>query len=111
VPVDAVNRLLLAAQQGKLSLALRNPGDAGVPNPELFPQPPPTLAPLAAQKAALDRPENRAYAGIDTEGLATPPAPHPSHGRASSSVPIVRGTRLERLRYLRLPASEAGDRP
>jgi pilus assembly protein CpaB len=111
VPVDAVNRLLLAAQQGKLSLALRNPGDAGVPDPELFPQPPPTLAPLAAQRAALERPENRAYAGIDTEGLATPPAPHPSRGQASSSVPIVRGTRLERLRYLRQPASEAGDRP
>jgi pilus assembly protein CpaB len=74
VPVAEVDRLLLGAQNGKLTLALRYPGDEITPNANLFPQPPVVLAPLAVlspeQHQSLETPENDAFAGIDGAGLS-----------------------------------------
>lgn len=74
VPVAEANRLLLGAQQGKLFLALRNPADIGQPDQALFPTPNRVLSPRrelsADERLALQRPENDAYAGIDTDALA-----------------------------------------
>jgi pilus assembly protein CpaB len=74
VPVADVDELLLATQNGKLTLALRYPGDENQPDSRLFPQPPVVLAPLAylggEQHESLDSPENDAFAGIDGSGLA-----------------------------------------
>lgn len=103
VPVGDVHRLLLAAQSGKLSLALRHPADPGLPDPGLFPQPRNVLAARsgldADQRAALTRPENEAYAGIDLRSLAgaapaTPPSRPPAPrraARAAGGVEIIRG--------------------
>ena len=74
VPVDDANQLLLAVQNGKLSLGVRPPNDEGQPDDALFGQPRPVLlarADLSAdQKQQLLQPENQAYAGIDGTGLA-----------------------------------------
>ncbi len=75
VPVEQANALLLGAQSGKLFLALRHPGDAGVADANLFAQPATVLRPQAglddAQRlAALSAPENAAFSGIDLEALA-----------------------------------------
>ncbi|MDA5340405.1 Flp pilus assembly protein CpaB [Stenotrophomonas maltophilia] len=109
VPVADANRLLLGAQQGKLFLALRNPADTGQPDLALFPQSRGVIDPLrgldAEQQLALQRPENHAFAGIDSDALAgrgtapartgpdTParaPAPRRSAPRASG-IEIIRG--------------------
>lgn len=82
VPVEDVNRLVLGAQQGKITLALRNPADDAKPDTALFPPTPPVLVSKAGlpgdTKAALDSPENRAYAGIATTGLAGEPVRRPA---------------------------------
>ncbi|WP_343651277.1 Flp pilus assembly protein CpaB [Stenotrophomonas sp.] len=74
VPVAEANRLLLGAQQGKLFLALRNPADTGLPDVALFAPAKGVLDPVrgldAEQQAALQRPENNAFAGLDGEALA-----------------------------------------
>jgi pilus assembly protein CpaB len=110
VPVEEVNRLLLAAQNGKLALALRNPTDTELPDPTLFPQPEPVLeakaGPTATATAAgtdganpLDSPDNRAYAGIALSGLAGDTARKPPQRRATPSgaprshgIEVIRGT-------------------
>lgn len=97
VPVAEVDPLVLGAQSGKLSLALRHPGDDGTPSPLLFPLAQPVLSPLAGltpqQRAWLAAPENRAYAGIDERGLAGMlHAPAPVARRvAAPAIEIVRG--------------------
>ncbi|VVD61246.1 Flp pilus assembly protein CpaB [Pandoraea pneumonica] len=102
VPVDEVNRVVLGTQQGKITLALRNPADDAKPDTSLFPSPPPVLAGKAGlkgdDKAALDTPENQAYAGIATTGLAGAPvrpaaAPRPAGGGhgGGGSIEVVRG--------------------
>ncbi|PZT28596.1 Flp pilus assembly protein CpaB [Stenotrophomonas maltophilia] len=109
VPVADANRLLLGAQQGKLFLALRNPADTGLPDLALFPQSRGVIDPLrgldAEQQLALQRPENHAFAGIDSDALAgrgsapprsTPDAPaHAPASRRSapraSGIEIIRG--------------------
>ncbi|ODP31981.1 Flp pilus assembly protein CpaB [Pandoraea sp. ISTKB] len=114
VPVEDVNRLVLGAQQGKITLALRNPADDTRPDTSLFPPPPPVLASksglTADTKAALDTPENRAYAGIATTGLAGEPtrrpaaaaAPRAPGGGGSSSggtIEVVRGAERSTAAY------------
>ncbi|AHX14992.1 pilus assembly protein CpaB [Dyella jiangningensis] len=99
VPVADIDPLVLGAQSGKLSLALRHPGDDGVPTPLLFPTAQPVLSPVAnltpEQRAWLAAPENRAYAGIDERGLAgtlRAIAPTPSLRHTSApTIEIVRG--------------------
>ncbi|MDO1528435.1 Flp pilus assembly protein CpaB [Fulvimonas sp. R45] len=105
VPVGEVDQLLLGAQDGKLALALRHPGDDGQPDRALFPQPQHVLAPLAkldaGQRQALDLPENRAFAGIDGEGLAgkahAGPATARRPVRTAPRVEIIRGTQAHSL--------------
>lgn len=107
VPVAEANRLLLGAQQGKLFLALRNPADTGLPDQALFPTPSRVLNPRRElspdERLALQRPENGAYAGIDTDALAgrgrsaaaTLPlpssAPRRAAPRADRGIEIIRG--------------------
>jgi pilus assembly protein CpaB len=100
VPLDDIDALVLGAQSGKLSLALRHPGDEGVPNDVLFPAPSPVLSPrgdlTAAQRTWLDTPENRAYAGVDDMGLVGKSksllADRRPRGPATSGVEIIRGS-------------------
>lgn len=73
VPVDEIDPLVLGAQSGKLSLALRHPGDQGMPSHLLFPLPATVLSPRgdlsAEQRTWLATPENRAFAGVDEAAL------------------------------------------
>ena len=106
VPVGEADRLLLGAQDGKLSLALRHPMDDGRPDRDLFPRFRPALAPLvrldAGQRQRLGAPENHAYAGIDGSGLAAhpdalvqPAAVKPVPTRTTHRVEIIRGTKVD----------------
>lgn len=85
VPLAEVDPLVLGLQAGKVSLALRHPGDQGMPSDLLFPLPPTVLAPrsdlTAEQRAWLLTPENRAYAGVEDAGLL---------GRTRTSTPTIR---------------------
>jgi len=73
-PVADVNRLLLATQNGKLTLALRNPSDATIPDPALFPSPAVVLVGkndlTRDQQLALKQADNQAFAGMEMNGLA-----------------------------------------
>lgn len=107
VPVAEANRLLLGAQQGKLFLALRNPADIGLPDQGLFPAPNRVLSARrelsAEERLALQRPENDAYAGLDTDALAgrgrstaaalplPTSAPRRAAPRADRGIEIIRG--------------------
>ena len=105
-PDDAA-LLLLAAQEGRLSLLLRNPADAGVVNRERFSN---QNSPLVAGIAPLSA-DDRAYAGVNRRQLLTAPtvpslvaASTPTQRRAvrrhgaststarSSGVQIIRGS-------------------
>ena len=74
VPLAEVDPLVLGLQAGKVSLALRHPGDQGMPSDLLFPLAPTVLAPrsdlTAEQRAWLLTPENRAYRGRRRRGPA-----------------------------------------
>lgn len=113
VPVAQANRLLLAAQGGKLFLALRHPSDNGNPDESLFPQPRNVLKPRVdlspERRDAVASPENDAYAGLDADALAgrdlAPAAPERTAGpraalsRRSAPPPlvIIRGTQAGAL--------------
>lgn len=116
-----VNRLLLATQNGRLQLALRNPSDTTAPDLALFPEPPtvligkPTLTPV--QREALKEPDNQAYAGSELTGLAgssraaAPPSRPVAQARApvtrpaapavvqQNTVEVVRGTKRETVGF------------
>lgn len=100
IPVDQVQRLLLASQQGALSLALRHPADTAVADADLFPQPRRVLSARRDlqpdDRDALARPENIAYAGTDLDALAgsaaaAPPPPRPAERPRTASIEIIRG--------------------
>lgn len=98
VPVQDAGRLLLAAHNGKLFLALRNPGDTGLADESIFAAPAPVLAVRgdldAAAVEAAARPENRAYAGIDLNALAgANNRPAPAAATATTAPQRRRGTR------------------
>ncbi|VVD62803.1 Flp pilus assembly protein CpaB [Pandoraea fibrosis] len=112
VPVADVNRVVLGTQQGKITLALRNPSDDALPDTALFPSPPPVLAGKSSlkgdDKAALNTPENQAYAGIATTGLAGEPVRRPavprapgggSGGGGSGTIEVVRGAERTTASY------------
>lgn len=100
IPVELVSRLLLASQNGKLVLALRNPLDSGQPDPDLFPAPTSALAARSrlspTRRALLATPENTAFAGIDLRaisGAAVLPAPPMDRPRpAASGIEVIRGS-------------------
>lgn len=110
VPTAEVAKLLMAEENGKLQLALRNPKDIAQPDTEAFPSPSPaivpTLLPVAQRKPALQIPENKAYAGLTLPGLRgqeKAPAPLPvSHGVRPPSKPTVeiyRGDQKQTVAY------------
>lgn len=112
VPTADVNRLLLATQNGKLQLVLRNPTDATAPDVSLFPEPPPVLASKGGltkeQREALEQADNQAYAGLELTGLSGGAAPRPAPAvrprprqpaaaprEQANTVEVVRGTKRE----------------
>lgn len=111
VPVNSVNRLTLAAQNGKLTLALRAPNDNEVSDPTLFPRPATVLMARSnldqAQHEALQNPDNRAYAGLALGQLAgrddashPAPAVHMNGGaRRERTVQVIRGARQQAEPY------------
>lgn len=112
-PLADVDPLVLGAQSGKLSLALRHPGDDGMPSDHLFPLPAPLLLPrnglTAEQRDDLNAPENRAYAGLDDAGLfgrsAQPVnAPRP-HASAPAGLEIIRGANTPTSAHNQLAAT------
>ena len=113
VPPDQAGSLLLGAQEGRLFLALRNPTDTAVVDPQLF-NTPATLLPLprqagsAAESVAITA-DDRAYAGISLNALSgktrgAAPGPQPAHtaslrpaprrerAAAGNAVQIIRGS-------------------
>lgn len=109
VPVADVNRVMLGTQQGKIMLALRNPGDDATPDTSLFPSPPPVLAGRTGLKvddrAALQTPENQAFAGIAATGLAGEPVRRAAAPRApggsggGGTIEVVRGSERTTAAY------------
>lgn len=118
-PVADVNRLLLATQNGKLTLALRNPSDETVSDVALFPQPPAVLSGkkdlTRSQQDALKQPDNLAFAGMEMNALAgdaklsgrkppvnngatvRPPGGEPARG--AGTVEVIRGTQRESVAF------------
>ncbi|WP_429496969.1 Flp pilus assembly protein CpaB [Robbsia andropogonis] len=74
VPVDQVDGLVLATQMGRLTLALRFPEDGGAVDSALFQAPGPVVRARsdlpAAERDRLAAPDNKAFAGMDSVGLA-----------------------------------------
>ena len=99
IPVELVSRLLLASQNGKLVLALRNPLDNGQPDPRLFPAPPGALAARPQlppdSRALLATPENTAFAGTDLRAISgaavLPARPKDRPRSAASGIEVIRG--------------------
>lgn len=115
-PVADVNRLLLATQNGKLMLALRNPSDEAMPDLALFPPPATVLNGkkdlTRDQQEAMKQPDNQAFAGMEMNGLSgdSKPAinrkqnagPGPALARSattSGTVEVIRGTQRESVAF------------
>lgn len=112
VPLADVNTLTLAQSVGRLTLALRNPKDEGVPTESLFPVPPPVLQanfkagatdPVSGKvlsKELLGEPVNVAFAGTSLSGLSGGKGIQPvrSGGGVSAvrAVPIPEGVEIIR---------------
>ncbi|MEO6920005.1 MAG: Flp pilus assembly protein CpaB [Collimonas sp.] len=92
-PVADVNRLLLATQNGKLTLALRSPSDETISDVALFPQIPAVLTAkkdlTRDQQEALKQPDNQAFAGIEIDGLSADSKSSPGHKPATRNVAAV----------------------
>lgn len=118
VPIELVNELVLAGKSGRLQLALRSPTDEGQVDKTLFAARKPVLPGLStldtSQKAELEAPENKAYAGdsliqlsnaANMPGVKSPaaaaaaPRATNSGGGGGSSVQVWRGGKPEVLRY------------
>ena len=115
-PVADVNRLLLATQNGKLMLALRNPSDEAIPDLALFPSPASVLTGkkdlTRDQQEALKQPDNQAFAGMEMNGLAgeskssashkpslVPTAASARSANTSGTVEVIRGTQRESVSF------------
>ncbi|AMO93841.1 flp pilus assembly protein CpaB [Collimonas fungivorans] len=119
-PVADVNRLLLATQNGKLTLALRNPSDAAMPDQALFPPPAAILIGkkdlTRDQQQAMKQPDNQAFAGMEMSGLAgdsksalsrksfnnaavPSAAPRARGANTSGTVEVIRGTQRESVAF------------
>jgi pilus assembly protein CpaB len=109
-PIDQVNQLLLAAQNGKLALVLRHPGDAGVADIALFPEPKNVLKEKAGlspeEKVALKTGDNQAYSGVDLSSWAgggSPTRPSIATGktvsRSSNTLEVIKGSQRENVSF------------
>jgi pilus assembly protein CpaB len=112
VPVEDVNRVVLAAQSGRLLLAPRHPEDERTPDVALFPQPAPVLHAKPGlsrdQADELKAAENQAYAGVELASLANNggavkmhavPIAKPHVNNTTSSLEVVRGSKREVVAY------------
>lgn len=113
VPTADVNKLNLAQNAGRLTLALRNPKDEELPSASLFPEPPPVMQardfkpgskdPASGKvlsKELANEPVNVAFAGTSLAGLSANKDKRPQGGNsgggghiapAADSVEIIRG--------------------
>ncbi|RQO34661.1 Flp pilus assembly protein CpaB [Herminiimonas sp. KBW02] len=113
-PIDQVNQLLLAAQNGKLTLVLRHPGDTGVADMTLFPEPKNVLRERNGlskeDKEDMKTGDNQAYAGIDFSSWAGGVSPTRASVPSSTSVPktqsrssntleVIKGTQRENVSF------------
>lgn len=108
-PVDQVNQLLLAAQNGKLTLVLRHPGDASAADIALFPEPNRVLkekSGLSAEdKVALKTGDNQAYSGVDFSSWASGKTnaanktASRSSTKASNTLEVIKGTQRENVSF------------
>lgn len=109
-PIEDINSLLLASQNGKLSLALRHPGDAGIASHHLFPSPDLALAPRTGlsdeEKQSLKTPDNRAFAGIETSSWAgdkqkraAPARATTASGTSQRAIEVIKGAQREQVRF------------
>lgn len=114
VPLDMVNELFLASRTGRLQLALRAPQDEAKVDRALFAERRPVLTGRAGltpeQRAELESPENKAYAGdslVQLSNVIAPaptPAPRAVSGGAGGSgggnaIQVWRGGKPEVVRY------------
>lgn len=104
--IDQINPLLLAMQNGKLTLALRHPGDAGAADAALFPQPGNVLTPKGNHGALTA--DNRAFSGVDLSSWSgsnaarnTVSAPRSTNDTAptSGTLEVIRGGQRERVNF------------
>lgn len=104
--MEQINPLLLAMQNGKLTLALRHPGDAGTADAALFPQPRSVLSPTE-NRAELSA-DNRAFAGVDLSSWADGKGARDNHSAprktvnaapASGKLEVIRGAQRERVNF------------
>lgn len=115
-PVEEVNSLLLAVQNGKLTLALRHPGDTGIANNSLFPEAGIALLPRsglsAEERQHLLAPDNRAFAGVEATSWAGDKqkkiaAPRPAatsnapsaYNNSPRTLEVIKGAQREQVRY------------
>jgi len=109
-PIEDINSLLLASQNGKLSLALRHPGDAGIASAHLFPSSNLAIAPRTGlnndEKIMLQSPDNRAFAGVETaswagekQKRATPPRSTTASGSSQRTLEVIKGAQREQVRF------------
>jgi pilus assembly protein CpaB len=108
VPVASANTLALASQEGRLLLALQNPKNPTAPDISAFPTPSPAILPsklpYAQQHQALQKPENRAYAGETLPGLAGKSVQEAARMRAlapppAPTVQVIAGGHVSRVPY------------
>lgn len=120
VPIEEINRLAVGEAAGRLLLALRNPADTTLPDPELFGDLPTALQPRAPKPGQPRRTEplqglDQAQAGLATVDLvngsdrktrtASVPSVSGTPARAAAQRPsgneveVIRGDRRETLHY------------
>lgn len=104
VPIADVNKLTLAQQTGKLTMALRNPKDDDLPAESLFESMPPAVQLVAHKPGATDRltgksltkesaaePINQAFAGTTLPGLSANKNPSLRGGGGGGGSPRTGG--------------------
>lgn len=115
VPVAEINTLLLAAQNGKLTLALRHPEDEGLANATLFNEPANVLSARSnlsqADQQLLKSADNQAFSGIELSSWATSDANIRPSSRANShtnisksknpanTIEVIKGTQRENVNF------------
>lgn len=109
-PVEDVNSLLLASQNGKLALALRHPSDSGIASSDLFPSASLALLPRSGlssqEKQILMTADNRAFAGIEisswageNQKRAAPPRTTTASSTPLRTLEVIKGAQREQVRY------------
>lgn len=95
VPLEQVNKLVMAQQAGRLTLALRNPKDETMPSEGMFADPPGVLqARAGVPPEAARAPADKALGGVALAGLVgTAPVRHTALAAAPVAPPSIRRSR------------------